>query len=417
VCDRRAAIILSAGTELTEGKTQDTHVRFIASELTAAGLIVLRGVQVPDNAEIFSTELGRAIAEAGLVIVTGGLGPTADDLTRQIIADAAGAPLEFHPEVWEAIQQRFKGRTISETNRRQAMAPRGFPLILNPNGTAPGFHGTIRETLVVALPGPPGELRPMFTRSVAPLVAERFGGRAAAEILWGTALMVPESSLEEALIRCRREGVEWGTRVEEDRITFSLRGGAEAEREAFYGDLVAFLGPVRIRRGETRPAQLMTDALLDRGSTLVTVESCTGGLIAKYITDIPGSSRVFWGGVVAYSNEAKMRVIGVPSSTLANDGAVSERAVADMAGGALEISGADAALAVSGVAGPDGGSPEKPVGTVWIAAALRQGDCTTRGFLFTGPRDMVRRRAAITAMLFAEARILGRNFLDSGAKW
>ena len=288
MCEGKAAVVLSVGTELTEGIIQDTHIRFLSSELTSLGFTVCRGVQIPDNPRQFTEEVERALHEASLLILTGGLGPTTDDLTREIVARAAGAPLEFHREVWDSIVERFKGRKVSDTNRKQAEAPRGFPLLPNPNGTAPGFYGQIGGALVVALPGPPSELRPMFTQSVVPVLAERFGSASARDILWGTALMVPESNLEEALRTARQGGISWGTRVDEDRISFSLRGGTADEREACFASLASSLGPTRIRRGETRPAQLLSDALLDRMITVVTAESCTGGLIGKYMTDLAG---------------------------------------------------------------------------------------------------------------------------------
>ena len=313
MCDLRTAVIISAGTELTEGIIQDSHTRFLSAELSAMGFSVLRGVQVPDSEALFRAELDRAAGEADLVVITGGLGPTSDDLTREIVAAAAGVELVFHPEAWQRILDRFKGRVIAQSNRKQATAPRGFPLIPNPNGTAPGFSGRVGEALVVALPGPPSELRPMFAADAAGLIAAAFGlGSApAGEILRGTALMVPESSLEEALRASRVEGVSWGTRVDEDRIAFSLRGGTGQDREAAFRALEARLGEMRIRRGEHRPAELLSTALTGAGSTLVTVESCTGGLLGKYMTDIPGSSRVYWGGWVAYSNEAKQHLVGV----------------------------------------------------------------------------------------------------------
>ena len=416
--ERKTAIIISAGTELTEGIIQDAHVRYIASELTSLGLSIRRGVQVPDDMTQFREQLAGALRDSSLVVITGGLGPTSDDLTREIVAEAAGVPLDFHQEAWDALLARFPGRAVSPTNRKQALAPRGFRLLPNPNGTAPGFQGDLGGTLVVALPGPPSELRPMFRASVVPLVAARFGVTGAADLLWGTALMVPESTLEEAL-RTGSAGpeVRWGTRVDEDRIVFSIRGGAAEARDALLEALVARLGAIRIRRGETRPAQALTDALLERNARLAVAESCTGGLIGKYMTDLPGSSRVFWGGFLSYSNEAKTGLLGVPASVVSAHGAVSEETVRAMALGALDASGTDAAIAVTGIAGPEGGTPEKPVGTVWIAAALRDGGCETCLFTFSGSRDMIRRRTAVAAMLFAEARLLGREFLDMRGKW
>ncbi len=418
--EQRTAVIISAGTELTEGIIQDAHVRYVASELTSLGFAVRRGVQVPDDRALFRAELDRAVAEASLVVITGGLGPTSDDLTREIVAEAAGVPLDFHQEAWDALVARLSGRPVSEANRKQALAPRGFALVPNQNGTAPGFQGALGKSLVVALPGPPSELRPMFSRTVVPLIAERFGGAAEADILWGTALMVPESNLEEALragAGGRAQSVRWGTRVDEDRIVFSLRGGRVEERAAVFATLVEKLGPVRIRGGETRPAQLLTDALLARNARIAVAESCTGGLIGKYITDLPGSSRVFWGGFLAYSNEAKARLLGVEESTLAEHGAVSEQVVLEMAQGAVRASGAEAGLSVSGIAGPEGGTPDKPVGTIWLGVARKDGRCEARLFRFQGSRDMIRRRSAVAGMLFAEAYLLDRDFLDTRAKW
>ena len=172
-----------------------------------------------------------------------------------------------------------------------------------------------------------------------------------------------------------------------------------------------------MRRGETRPAELLTDALLSRGTTLVTAESCTGGLIGKYMTDLPGSSRVYWGGYVSYSNAAKSGMLGVNGQAIESAGAVSEETVTRMALGALSRSEAGVAVSVSGIAGPDGGSADKPVGTVWIAVALRGGACVVRLFNFSGSRDMIRRRSAVASMLFAESLILGRDFLDTRTKW
>jgi nicotinamide-nucleotide amidase len=417
VSEGRTAALIAAGTELTEGIIQDTHARFLSSELTAMGFTVVRSLQVPDSAELFAGELARAARDARLVVITGGLGPTSDDLTREIVAEAAGARLEFHEEVWAALRERFKGRPLAESNRKQAMAPHGFALIPNPNGTAPGFWGPVGGSLVVALPGPPLELRPMWSASVVPLLAGRFAVRGGGEILWGTALLVPESGLEEALRAVRREGVSWGTRVDEDRIVFSLRGASPSDRERVLAELAGRLGETRIRSGDRKPAELLTEALTAAGKRLVTAESCTGGLLGKWMTDLPGSSRVYWGGVVAYSNEAKAALLGVEPGLLEAAGAVSEAAVRAMAAGALKRSGADLSIAVSGVAGPEGGTVEKPVGTVWTAVAESTGLVDVRPFSFSGSRDMIRRRTAVSSFLLAEARLRGKDFLDTLAKW
>lgn len=407
----RHAVVLSVGTELTEGTIQDTHLRFLAAELTGLGFHVLRGMQVPDEAALFRAELARAADEADLVVITGGLGPTTDDLTRDVVAELAGAPLEFHPEAWDRILARYAGRAVPESNRAQAMAPAGFSLVPNANGTAPGFHGRIARALVVALPGPPGELRPLFADHVVPLLRDRFALDAEPPVLRGTAFMTPESALEEALRANRRPAVAWGTRVEEDRIAFSLRGGEAADRDACFDGLVATLGAAMVCRGERRPAQVLLEAVAASGRTVVTAESCTGGLIGRYLTDVPGSSRWYWGGVVSYSDAAKVRLLGVSVPVLERHGAVSAEAVSEMASGALAASGAGLALAVSGIAGPDGGTPQKPVGTVWMATALSGDSPVAIACRFSGPRDAVRRKAAVTALLAAAAHATGGPFV------
>jgi nicotinamide-nucleotide amidase len=398
------------GTELTEGIIQDSHARFLSSELTSMGFTVIRGVQLPDRFEEFLAELGRAAAECELIVITGGLGPTADDLTREVLSEAAKAPLEYHEEIWDTIVRRFRGRKVSETNKKQAMAPRGFHLIPNPNGTAPGLSGDVGKALVVAFPGPPSELRPMFVSSVTALLSVRFGTPPAGEIFWATAMMVPESELEEGLTKVRRSGVTWGTRVDEDRIAFSLRGGTPDERTGVFTELGKYFGGERIRKGDVKPTELLSSALARSGKLLVTAESCTGGLLGKWMTDLPGSSKVYWGGFVVYADEAKIRLLGVERRLLDEQGAVSAEAVSAMAAGALEKSGADIGIAVSGIAGPDGGTPEKPVGTVWGAVAERGGKLSARKFFYPGYRDLIRRRTAVNCFLWAEAELLGRDF-------
>ena len=265
MCEGKAAVVLSVGTELTEGIIQDTHIRFLSSELTSLGFTVCRGVQIPDNPRQFTEELARALHEASLLILTGGLGPTTDDLTREIVARAAGVPLEFHRRYGIPSWKGSKAARSPTPIESRRTAPRGFPLLPNPNGTAPGFHGQIGGALVVALPGPPSELRPMFTQSVVPVLAERFGSASARDILWGTALMVPESNLEEALRTARQGGIALGNEGGRGPHRPSASGeGRRMNGRRVLRRLHPPSGPTRIRRGETRPAQLLSDALLDR---------------------------------------------------------------------------------------------------------------------------------------------------------
>jgi nicotinamide-nucleotide amidase len=416
----RRAIVLAVGTELTEGVIVNTHFRFLGSELKGLGFQVVRGEQIPDQMPLFRRALERAAAEAELVLVTGGLGPTSDDLTREAVADAAGVQLEFRPEVWEGLRLRYasSGQRLPETNRRQAFVPQGFELLANDWGTAPGFCGRIGDAgqgsqhiaFIAALPGPPAELEPMFRLRLLPLLSRQFPWLASQAELAGTALLTPESALEESLLRHRTEAVIWSTRVAEDRIAFSLRGGGEEDRERFFAALMGELGPVRIRRGEVRPAELLFRLLEERGLLLALAESCTGGLLAKMLTDLPGSSRVFWGGAVAYSNAAKQRLLGVQTAILERYGAVSRQSAVAMADGLLELTPADLALSVTGIAGPEGGGPDKPVGTVWICARRRGGPEQARAFRFPGGRELVRRRSAVAGLMLAECLLTGSEF-------
>jgi nicotinamide-nucleotide amidase len=412
------AQLLSIGTELTDGVIQNTHFRYLGSQLKSLGFRVTGGLQLPDELEPIRRALADAQAE--LILVTGGLGPTSDDLTREAVAMAAGVPLEFHPELWQGLLARYASsgrKPPPESNRRQAYIPAGFEVLPNDRGTAPGFWGRLAGlpaglragAWLAALPGPPVELESMFVQRLLPRLAAVFPGAAAGPELAATALLVPESALEDALRGHRREGIAWGTRVAEDHIAFSLRGGQEEEREGVLAALQGEFGAALLRRGHLRPGELLFRALELRGERAALAESCTGGLAAKWLTDLPGASRVFWGGVGAYSNEAKERLLGVPRALLEEHGAVSAQAASGMARGLLERSSAHLAAAVTGIAGPDGGSPEKPVGTVWISALHRDGRSLTRGFLFAGGRDLIRRRSAVATLLAAECLLTGQE--------
>jgi nicotinamide-nucleotide amidase len=408
-------VILGVGNELTEGRTQDVHARYLGGFFRELQMGVRRVSLIPDEYDDYVRELQRAVVEAEVVVTTGGLGPTSDDLTREVIAEVSGRVLEYHEDLWERLKARFPRRRISETNKKQVMIPAGFRVFENANGTAPGFAGCLPrkheggasaqaggETLIVALPGPPGELLPMVEEQLRPLLAETFAV-VPEEVLHGTALMVPESELEEALQRHRRSGVTWGTRTELYRISFNLRGGSGEDRSAAFRAIQEDLGEAHIRPGHTSAAELVLEAARARAAVIVAAESCTGGLISKLLTDVPGSSEVLWGVIVAYSNQAKGRILGVPDELIEKHGAVSKEVAVAMARGALEASNgkANLAIAVTGVAGPGGGTEEKPVGTVWCAVAMEEGE--TRASLLNLPasRDRVRRWSAIAALLMA----------------
>ncbi len=417
------AAILAVGTELTEGSTQDSHGKYLAGTLAERGIVTREILLLPDDRRLFAAALRRLTGECDLVVVTGGLGPTSDDLTREVIAESAGVDLEFHEKLWQEISAHFAGRRISETNRKQAYLPAGFTVIPNPYGTAPAFWGRMGDrrgeksagALVVALPGPPRELRPLVTDHVLDLLHDQIGGREA-EILAGTSFLLGESALEELLREVRVAGIEWGTRAEPFRVAFRLRGGTAEQREGMFEALAARVGSMRIRRGEVEAERLLLDTLRNNHFVIALAESCTGGLGAKLLTDIPGASDQLWGSFVVYSNEAKQRMLGVPEDTIRRFGAVSRETVSAMAAGAIEQSSAQVSYAVSGIAGPGGGTADKPVGTVWIGVLRREGVGYERRFHFSGDRDMVRRKSVVAAMLLTEGYLMGRE-VDKDENW
>lgn len=398
------AIVLSVGTELTEGIILNSHLQYLSSELNRAGFTVIRGIQIPDIIDIITAELSRAAEECSLVMVTGGLGPTSDDLTREAIAEAAGVELVFQQTIWKDLKKRYSGQKISETNKKQAYIPAGFEILENSVGTAPGLYGRINKTLIAALPGPPKELEAMFNTGVKRLIKENFS-KSVEQILTGTAFLIPESRLEEQLQRCPGKKVKWGTRVADDRITFYLRGGKEEEREAVFCCLQEHFGSLYIRRGDVNSAMLLSRALRSQGLKIALAESCTGGLLGKWLTDLPGSSDIFFGGATVYSIQAKIDFLGIDSLLLAEYGTVSSETASVMAEAILKRCRADLGLAVTGIAGPAGGNAQKPVGTVWIS--LKQGNKKPlcRLFEFHGSRDQIRRKTAVAAFLLAESEL------------
>jgi nicotinamide-nucleotide amidase len=405
------SILLSVGTELTEGSVLNTHFRFLGAELRGLGFYTRKAVQIPDDPRVFRRELAEAVGSATLVVITGGLGPTSDDLTREIVAEICEAPLRFDEAIWEDLVARYssRGRRIAETNRKQALIPSGFQVLSNRVGTAPGFIGRTKTCTVMALPGPPAELEPMFLDEAAAMIRYLGTTDPGAGELVATALLIPESVLEEALQKATGpdSGLSWSTRFAHDRIVFTLRGPEQNERQRVFAALVKVFGQVRIRQGDVQPSFLLYQLLKQRAERIAIAESCTGGLVSKLLTDIPGSSEIFWGTVVTYSDESKMKLLGVPAEVLRRSGAVSAEVASAMSQGLLEHAPVEAVLAVTGIAGPEGGTAEKPVGTVWISARVRNGAHLCKVFHFHGNRDAIRRRSAVAAMVLSECVLLG----------
>lgn len=402
-------VILSVGDELILGQTVDTNSAWLSAQLVDQGVMVAYHKTVADDQAAIAAAIREAVEGAPLVIVTGGLGPTADDLTRQALADVVGKPLDLHPPSLHRIRAFFKalGREMPVTNRIQAMVPRGSEMLDNDWGTAPGLKIRKGRATVFAFPGVPREMVPMFERYVLPTLARKAGRTILTETL--RTFGAGESTVAETLGELmRRDGNPMvGTTVSGGIVSVRIRSdfpnGDQARRhlERVVAVVEARLGTLVFGRGTETLPSVVGQRLREAGRTVTTAESCTGGWLARLLTDSPGASQYYVGGWVVYSNAMKHRELRVSEAVLAEHGAVSEETVRLLATHARDKAGADYALAVSGVAGPDGGSEAKPVGTVWIALASGQGPgakVVAERFQFPGDREMVRDRAAKMAL-------------------
>ncbi len=403
------ASILSIGDELTLGQTVDTNAAWLSARLVERGVVTRRHVTVPDDREAIARAVRQAAGEVELVLVTGGLGPTSDDLTRQALADVLGAPLELDAAALARIEAFFRarGRPMTPSNRVQAMIPAGADGLDNPCGTAPGIKLRMEQTTVIAMPGVPAEMQAMFELHVAPLLADQSGRviLTAALRTFGLGESQVGERLGELMDRARNPKV--GTTVSGGVVSVRVRSEFPAAAEA-RAALEATVSEIRRRldhwifgEGDATLAEAVGRLLRERGRTLATAESCTGGLVGKMLTDAPGSSAYYLGGWIVYADAVKREALGVPAELLAGAGAVSEPVARGLAREALRRSRADYALALTGIAGPAGGSAGKPVGTVWIALARgnpEAPDIRAERFVFPGARAMVRERAAKTAL-------------------
>lgn len=408
--------LLTIGNELLLGFTVDTNGAELARGLGEIGVRVVRRTSVGDRPEEIGAGVRTALTRTGAVITTGGLGPTRDDVTKQVVAELFGMPIEFRPELWEALVERYRkvaGRVPTESNRSQAEVPRGATVLTNRWGSAPGLwlEGPVagavppKSGLAILLPGVPREMRMLLRHEVVPRLARRGGGRITRSRMVRTA-GIPESVLAERIGTIEEEIAPLTLAYLPSTTGVDLRVTAwdlqpeEAERrlEAAARLLESRTGPGRYGRDDTDLAAVVLARARAAGLTLATAESCTGGMVGARITSVPGSSESYVGGVVAYDNRLKRHLLQVPADLLDAHGAVSEPVAVAMAEGAQRALGADVAVSVTGIAGPDGGTEEKPVGTVWLAVAGPQGS-TARKLRLFGDREEVRLRATEHALL------------------
>lgn len=391
--------ILSTGSEILRGRNIDTHLGWIARQLERKGLAVGHYQAVDDHLGRLVDALKLAASRSDAVVLTGGLGPTEDDFTRAAVEEAFHRPLEFRAEIWKAIRERFKRAKLrpAAINRRQAFVPAGAAVLANPNGTAPGFLLREGGVLVAALPGPPAEMYPMFLRHVGP----KLKGRPDVAFRELKVYGVPEASVDEIVLAATGDPSRYGLTVRWGQVSISLR----SEGAGAGATLARWTARLRRALGDTLYEGELHDhvgrRLIETGTTLALAESCTGGLIAHRLTDVAGISASLLEGVVAYANAAKIRRLGVPEDLIRAHGAVSEPVARAMALGAAREAGADLGLAVTGVAGPSGGSADKPVGLCYMAC----GDWVERR-VFRGDRAAVKERAAGFALNMLRLRLL-----------
>jgi nicotinamide-nucleotide amidase len=371
--------LLLTGNEIMSGDTIDSNSALIAQRLAELAIGVYRKVTVGDDTELLRRELVAMAATSDLIIVNGGLGPTVDDLTAQVLAAAAGVDIEEHPDALAHLESWCGGRKVSlnAANYKQAMLPAGATIIPNPVGSAVGFELNIGDCRVICTPGVPSELIAMMGPIMEDLAGrlQRPPGRSIVRLqTFGIGESTAQQMISDDPFDWPDE-VELGFRAGAPQMEIKLtidEATAEAAQQRCKAQLGTLFGDHIIGEGDMPLARRVLQLLARDGKTLTTAESCTGGLIASMLTRIPGSSEGFHGGFVTYDNAMKHQLLGVSEDSLQREGAVSESVVIQMANGAMDRTGADYGIAVSGIAGPGGGTVEKPVGTVWLAWGSRE---------------------------------------------
>jgi len=407
------AVILSTGDELTTGKVVDTNSAVIAEQLFSLGVKVVAVLKVGDDPDKLLWAFARACELGDLIIGSGGLGPTADDLTTETVAQFIGRQLIKDEQVAGSLRARFEARGIPWTanNLKQALFPEGATIIPNPVGTAPGFHVTVAGNKPLFwLSGVPQEMKAMLEATVMPWVAAQRGTDSELYACTFKIYGLTESKLD-ALVKPialpADARLSFRAHFPDLTLRLTVNGGKETERGfvASCEQIRRILGGHIYAEGDVTMEERVGQLLLQKRQTLALAESCTGGLISRRITRIAGSSAYYYGGAVSYANEAKINFLGVTPATLEKHGAVSEPTALEMSQGIRERTGAGIGLSVTGVAGPSGGSPEKPVGMVWMSIA-REGLHEARQFRFHGDRERIIQSASQAALNWLRTTLL-----------
>ena len=412
------ACILAIGSEMLTPFRVDTNSLFITERLNTIGYDVRLKAVVADDIGELARVLEGALAWADLIVITGGLGPTEDDMTRDAVARVLGVALDVDESIVDRLRERFarRGMTMPEINRRQAMVPRGATVIPNANGTAPGLWIEKGTTALLLLPGPPREMKPMLEA----VIAERLAPKAQGRGLFRRVLKITGRAESDVDAQASPVYTNWAAQIPSISTTIlavlgqielhltvqaASKANAEAALDPAVRELETVLGPSVYSVDGRSLEQVVGDLLREHRLTIATAESCTGGLLASRLTDVPGSSDYVDRGVVCYSNRSKTDLAGVAEALIAEHGAVSEPVARAMAEGIRSRAGSKIGVGITGIAGPGGGTPEKPVGTVAIAVALDE-EIRVRTFQFLGSREMVKFQAAQSALNMTRLMVL-----------
>jgi nicotinamide-nucleotide amidase len=413
-----SAEIITIGTEMLLGDLVDTNTAWLSARLAALGVGVYRHTTIGDNRERIVGALKEAASRADLVITTGGLGPTSDDLTNECLAAVTGRDMVEYPEAREHVDEMFRkfGREPTPNNYKQALFPEGTELIPNPLGTAMGALLETEGTVFATLPGVPPEMKRMFEETLEPLIRARSDGSIISRTLWFAG--IGESALAEQVqdfLDATDPTVAPLAGQGKVRLRITTRAATQEEAEERIApveeEILSRLGEYYFGEDDETLESAVGRLLKERGETLALAESCTGGLLAKRLTDIAGSSAFLEEGLVTYSNESKERLLGVQREMLLEHGAVSAPVARKMAEGARKIAGTDYGLSVTGIAGPDGGTEEKPVGLVFVGLSDAEGAFAEKLDLtaWARSREAIRERSANRAFDLLRLRIEERN--------
>lgn len=399
--------IICVGTELLLGSIVNTNAAYLAEQCAGLGLSCYYQSVVGDNKERLAELIKTAAARSDILLISGGLGPTQDDLTKETVAEAFGLSLTEDENTRRRIAQYFekRGMELTDNNWKQAQVPEGCLVLDNENGTAPGMIVKSGERHIVLMPGPPGELCPMFESKVRPYLEKLEPGVILSQTvkIYGVSESLVETKIEDLLAGQKNPTIAPYARLGEVHLRVTAKAADEKEAKKLIKPVVRelkarFGGDVYSTDADTTLEKSVVDLLLAANLTVATAESCTGGMLASRLINVAGISEIYKSGYVTYSNKAKRHMLGVKKATLTKYGAVSEKVAGEMAKGAALFTKSDVAVAVTGIAGPDGGTKEKPVGLVYISCQVC-GKLTVKEYRFSGERRKIRESATACALM------------------